>query len=329
MSKESRVGVQIIPADVETILDYEPFIATLPKIDEITPVVGGVAHRVFQIMSDSSKYYLKIRGDRFASVPEIMCNPEDIIFEYRALSAFHQIAPDNFPQIFAFNKDRHYLILSDAMPNGEKMEDLFLKREVTPKMLFNLGRTLAQIHEASSSCHEAVRPDGDDEYYQTVLGHRFGYRRNPVLDNLVQSLSTLGYKQLILGDVSPKNIGVNNDGELFIFFDLETAHQGDRVFDYAYFLGHILIHSLVSQDAILAVESYVQGYDQQNFDESVVKKIALGTMLYRLRSIISYPTGLDAEQTALLEQKIESILLQDLSRSDWLKIITIIQHGQK
>ena len=88
-------------------------------------MVGGVAHQVFQIRSGSNKYYLKIRGDKFATIPEITCNPADIAIEHKALIKFNQIAPDNFPQVLSFNENLHYLILSDAIPDGEKMEDLF------------------------------------------------------------------------------------------------------------------------------------------------------------------------------------------------------------
>lgn len=329
MRKEDFIKTGTVQPEVDNILESDNFLLSLPRIDGISSVMGGVAHQVFQIRSGDKRYYLKIRGDRFASVPEIICNPADIVFEYRALTAFHQVSPDNFPQVLAFDEDRHYLILSDAMPNGEKLENLFLEEKVTPLMLFNFGSTLSRIHVASSSCQETVRDGGDHVYYHTVLGHRFGYRHHPVLDNLVQSLSALHNKQLILGDASPKNIGVNNNGELFIFFDLETAHQGDVMFDYAYFLGHILVHSLVSAETTLAdVENYIQGYGQHDFDDLMVKQIALGTMLYRLRSIIPYPTGLDIEQTAVMEQKVESMLPHDLTRSSWAEIIAFILYEQ-
>lgn len=328
MRKEYNNARAIQPR-VDNILNSDNFLLSLPHIDRISPVTGGVVHQVFQIVSGDKRYYLKIRGNRFASIPEITCNPADIVFEHRALTAFRQVSPDNFPQVLAFDEDRHYLILSDAMPNGEKMKDLFLKKEITSTTLFNFGRTLKGTHIASSSCHDAIRDGGDQAYYHTVLGHRFGYRHDPTLDGLVQSLSALDNKQLILGDASPKNIGVNNNGGLFIFFDLETAHQGDVVFDYAYFLGHILVHSLASaESALTAVESYIQGYGQHDFDDLMVKQIALGTMLYRLRSIIPYPTGLDTMQTAVMEQKVESMLPHDLTRPSWAEIITFIHYGQ-
>lgn len=329
MGREGFIRTGIIQPEVDNILDGDSFLLSLPRIDEISPIMGGVAHQVFQIRSEDNRYYLKIRGDRFASIPEITCNPADIVFEYRALTALHQAAPDNFPQVLAFDEDKHYLILSDAMPNGEKLEDLFLKGEVTPTMLFNFGETLTRIHSASSSYQDAVRDGGDHVYYHTVLGHRFGYRHNPVLDSLVQSLSALDSKQLILGDVSPKNIGANNNGESFIFFDLETAHQGDVVFDYAYFLGHILVHSLASAETTLTnVESYVQGYGRHNFDDLMIKQIALGILLYRLRSVIPYPTGLDIEQTVVMEQKVESMLPYDLAQLSWAEIIAFLHHEQ-
>lgn len=329
MRKEDFIKTGAVQPEVDNILESDNFLLSLPRIDGISSVMGGVAHQVFQIRSGDKRYYLKIRGDRFASVPEIICNPADIVLEYRALTAFHQVSPDNFPQVLAFDEDRHYLILSDAMPNGEKLENLFLEEKVTPLMLFNFGRTLSKIHTSSSSCRDSVRPGSDSGYYQTVLGHRFGYRHNSVLDEMVQTLSDLDNKQLILGDVAPKNIGVSDDGKRFIFFDLETAHQGDAIFDYAYFLGHILIHSLASADSASSnVNSYSQGYGQHDFDDLLIKRLALGTILYRLRSVIPYPTQLDANRTVTVEKRIESLLPYDLDQLNWKKIVGLILYEQ-
>lgn len=329
MNKEYSNRTEAIPQEISSILASDNFLLSLPEINNVLKISGGVAHQVFQINAGINRYYLKIRGDRFASIPEITCNPKDIEIEYRALESLHQVAPDNFPKVFNFNKDKNYLILEDAIPNGEKLEDLLLRGETVPQMFFNFGQTLAKVHDASSLCKEPVRIDGDQAYYKTVLGHRFGYRNNPTLNSLIKSLSALQDKQLILGDVSPKNIGVNDNGTNFMFFDLETAHQGDIVFDYAYFLGHILIHNLTSSSTNLydAME-YMKGYGDHKFEELMVKRIALGTMLYRLRSIVPYPTRLNASQTADVEKKIESILPYDLTKIDWPKTISLICYEQ-
>ena len=329
MNKEYSSRTEVIPQEISSILASDNFLLSLPKINNVLKISGGVAHQVFQINAGINRYYLKIRGDRFASIPEIACNPKDIEIEYRALESFHQVAPDNFPKVFNFNQDKNYLILEDAMPNGEKLEDLFLKGKTTPQMFFNFGQTLAKIHDASSSCKKPIRINGDRAYYKTVLGHRFGYRNNPILDSLIESLSALKNKQLILGDVSPKNIGVNDNGKNFMFFDLETVHQGDTVFDYAYFLGHILIHNLTSSSANLEdVTEYMKGYGDHKFEELMVKRIALGIMLYRLRSIVPYPTRLNAIQATEVERNIESLLPHDLTKLDWPKAISLIRYEQ-
>lgn len=331
MRKEDEIAKSKLPlAGVENIISSDKFLLSLPRIDNVSPVTGGVAHKVFQITSgDNVRYYLKIRGSRFESIPEIACDPADIATEYKALMVLHQIAPDNFPQVLSFNETLHYLILSDAILDGEKMEDLFLKNKVTPSMLFNFGYTLSRIHASTASYRDPIRTNGDSEYYQTVLGHRFGYRRNPVLDDLVKKLSDLDEKQLILGDVSPKNIGVSDNGKKFILFDLETAHRGDTVFDYAYFLGHILIHSLTSAETALAnIDSYNQGYGQHKFNDLLVKRLALGTILYRLRSLVPYQTQLNAKQTAIIEERVESLLPYALDQLSWSKIVEFVIYGQ-
>jgi len=316
-----------IPQEVIDIVNHDTFISSLPTTEELASVSGGVTHLVYRITSEEDKYYLKIRKDRFVQIPEITCNPADIAIEHRALTTFHQVSPENFPRVLSFNQDKFYMVLSDAIPNGEKLETLFLEDEVTPRMLFNLGGTLRRIHDRSMTFTQGLRTDDDAARYEELLEHRFGYRHHLVLDELVDQLRKQGSRQLVLGDPSPKNIGANNDGELFMFFDLETAHKGDTVFDYGYLLGHVAIHTFTSPaTAVEAIKSYTKGYGEHTFNEETVKRIALGIMLYRLDSIIPYPLRLDTEERTRTQQRIEEVLAYNLGYANWPEVIKMLQY---
>jgi len=70
--------------------------------------------------------------------------------------------------------------------------------------------------------------------------------------------------------------------------------KGNIVFDYGYLLGHIALHTLTSPEKIMAsMEAFMKGYGETDFKEETVKKIALGSMLYRLDSIVPYLVNLD------------------------------------
>lgn len=325
-TNRNHLDLSSIPPFVRDIIRTDSFLARLPGADEVSPVPGGVSHSVYLMRCGEARYFLKIRGDRFARIPEILCNPDDIAVEYAALSLFHELASENFPRVLAFDEKRHYMVLSDAMPNGVKLEAMFLQHTVTSPILFTFGQTLKQIHVLASTYRQDLRMSGDQGHYDIKLQHRFGYRHNHVLDRLVISLREQGNRHLILGDVAPKNIGVNDGGTRFIFFDLEEAHRGDAVFDYGYFLGHILVHTitmpLLAEEAI---NSYIRGYGEPDFDEGMVKQIALGTVLYRLGSIIPYPTCLSPNQRIVAQKQIEDALLLNLTKTTWGEILSIVQ----
>jgi hypothetical protein len=144
-----------IPEDIYDIVNQDAFISSLPVINEIVPVTGGVAHYVYLVTAGQERFYIKIRGDRFIQIPQIVCNPADIAIEYRALSLFHNVSPENFPRVMSFNSEKFYLVLSDGIPNGEKLEALFLEQRVTCPMLFHLGQTLRlcwRMRLVSSDC---------------------------------------------------------------------------------------------------------------------------------------------------------------------------------
>lgn len=329
MGKEQLASYEGIPPRVVEIINHDAFLLSLPRIDNLTPVVGGVAHDVYQVISSGENFYLKIRDTRFSQIPEISCDPAEIVFEYQALTLFKCLAPENFPYVLSFNPEQFYLVLSDAISDGKKLEDLFLEEMVIPEMLFVFGKTLKKIHKLSQQHQEGLRPDGDKAHYEAKLQHRLGYRHSQVLDGVIEALRCQKDKQLILGDVAPKNIGVNDSGRQFIFFDLEDAHLGDVIFDYAYFLGHLLIHTFTSPSiSVKAIENYEKGYDGDNFDQALVKKIVLGIMLYRLGGIIPYATNLDANQKIAVEKNVETLLSEDLVNTTWSEIIEAINHGQ-
>ena len=173
-----------------------------------------------------------------------------------------------------------------------------------------------------------LRSGGDTAHYEKKLRDRFGYRHNPVLDEMIDDLRR-EKRQLILGDVAPKNVGVNNKGDLFIFFDLEDAHRGNAIFDYGYLIGHILLHTFTSpEDAIEDIKAFCKGYSSDQFDEETVRKIALGIMLYRLGSIVPYQTNLTSDQKLAVQRRVEGVLSKELVLRPWAEIVSVLKYGE-
>jgi hypothetical protein len=313
----------ILPHDVHDILASDPFLSSI-HLDAVAPITGGVAHRVYRIESGMDAYYLKIRGDHFVAIPTIACNPDDIIYEYRALSAFAGAVPDHFPEVLSFNGDRHYLALSDVVKDGSKLEQVLVGGSRPPEGLFELyGKTLATIQRKTANITQSVRLEGDETYYHAVLGHRYGYRKHPVLITMVDTLSHLSNRQLIMGDPAPKNMGYHQKEQHLTFFDLETAHQGNPEFDYAYGLAHAILHTIpIIESMQQAVRDFLTGYGEVSYDSQLIYQLTLGIVLYRLHSIIPYPIALSSREKAIMEAHVEQELFNITGKESWPDIIT-------
>jgi hypothetical protein len=320
MMLERNYAVDGLAEDVIGILETDTFLTGLPAITAVGPVPGGVAHRVFGIDTDDGRFYLKIRGDHFATIPAIACNPEDIAHEYRALTVFGDIAPDHFPKVMSFDAARHYLIVSDVIgPDGIKMESLLSGESPVPDGLYRTyGETVGTVVRAAAAVREPIREGGDDTYYRTVLSHRLGYRNHPVLNRTIARLAELPDRQLIMGDPAPKNIGVRDGGGKLTFFDLETAHLGNPVFDYAYGLAHVALHTADNPDRMMAAAAdYLKGYGDAPYDPALARNIVLGVMLYRLNGIIPYPVPLPPDGRQRLETAVLAALDDTDNQESW------------
>ena len=60
MNKEYRSQAEAIPQEISRLLASDNFLISLPKINNVLKISGGVTHQVFQINAGINKYYLKI-----------------------------------------------------------------------------------------------------------------------------------------------------------------------------------------------------------------------------------------------------------------------------
>ncbi len=99
------------------------------------------------------------------------------------------------------------------------------------------------------------------------------------------------------------------------------------MFDFAYLLAHVVLHTFTNPTiAVNAVESYLKGYGKQDYNEEMVKQIVLGIILYRLSSIIPYPTQLTPDQKEIVQKKTELALPLRLKDATWPELIHLLQY---
>lgn len=278
----------------------------LAQVEAIRPASGGVVHHVWAIETRGARFYAKIRANTLSGVPEIHCEPRDVEHEAKAISLFHNLAPDLFPRLVHSDPDNGLLIMTDVVVEGHVLEELLLERAVSPQIARRLGATLRRIHECAKSEKNAIRGDREDVFACTKLEHKLGPAGHPDTPIFMQRLAS--GSQLIIGDASPKNIAFHSAEHRFTFFDLEDAHLGHPSFDVGFLIGHLLLHNY--GDASTAeryVAAFCEGYGPHP-DCDLAQFVAAATFHYRLNSIIPYCVTPSGNERVLLLGNASAIL---------------------
>ena len=298
----------------------------LGKIIRTEIATGGLVSHVYKVTGEKQKGIVKIRGTHLAKLPQIPINPKDVDYEWSALQFLSQIEPSTFPQPLALDREASMILMTDIIPSGKTLEQRFEARDVKPEEIKDLGSTIARIHKKLAPSKESMRDGQDEQAYSSDLRRRLGCQENqesPALDKIIDRLADLP-KQPILGDLAPKNIGWGRDGQITIC-DLESFYQGDLLFAYGYTAGHILLHTL--DDAAISedfVSNLLRGYqsedNQTNFDNLLLKQIALGSTLYRLNNTI-VPYSLSLSQEEKLKKATVAFELLEKESLSWHDLI--------
>ncbi|MER5557082.1 phosphotransferase [Streptomyces sp. NPDC002506] len=115
------------------------------------------------------------------------------------------------------------------------------QRAATVEECTRLGTALTRIHHATTGLPPLRDGDGDD---LCSVEHAYGYCLRAcghhALDEACRRLEALPGRQLILGDVCPKNLSLAAGRTAFV--DLDNVHTGAPLFDLAYLLAHLVLH---------------------------------------------------------------------------------------
>ncbi|MGW0896226.1 phosphotransferase [Streptomyces goshikiensis] len=252
---------------------------------------GNVAH-VFSVRGPAGRVIIKIRREHFARIPSLRADPALIGDERRLLELYDAAAPGVFPRVLAFHDDTHAMVLSDVFPDGRTYHQHLTERSATAGEMARLGRTLRRIHQATRDAHAPQRqnldphfPDYQRDFALRSLGH-------PALDAACAEMACRPERQLILGDLAPKNISIT-DARIGLC-DLDNAHHGWPLYDLGYFAGHLLIHHLTRPHELPAlVTALLMGYQGKRTltrqDAALTATVAAGVVLYRLSdSVVPY-----------------------------------------
>lgn len=275
-SLESVVGEQNAGQILEEVQ------GSIGEVSKFKQVGGGLVHYVYRVTGDAQSAYLKLRANHYSGIPNISTQPELIVNEKRAIELFSVHSGEYFPEILLYSSALHFLLLSDVMPGGTTLDKQYSRGKVSPTDIFQLGRVIGSIHEASNT-QEPVRTPNDKQYQSNLMLYALESYKHPVL--LAASEEHKRRKtQLLIGDLSPKNTYV--EGEIVRMCDLENAHQGALPYDQAFAIAHVLLHHPRREAAIVAMWAFLDGYESNGGDidhgDALLAQTLHGILLYRL-----------------------------------------------
>ncbi|KNE83328.1 aminoglycoside phosphotransferase family protein [Streptomyces xinghaiensis] len=255
---------------------------------------GNVAH-VFSVRGPAGRVIIKIRREYFARIPSLRADPALIGDERRLLELYHAAAPGVFPRVLAFHDDTHTMVLSDVIPDGRTYHQHLIERSATAGEMARLGRTLRRVHQATRDARPPQQQHPDPRF--PIYQQDFALRSpgHPALDAACAEMADRPDRQLVLGDLAPKNIGIT-DARIGLC-DLDNAHHGWPLYDLGYFAGHLLIHHLTRPHELPAlVMALLMGYQGKRAltrpDAVLAATVAAGVVLYRLSDgVVPYSLG--------------------------------------
>ena len=305
--------------------------ALVGKISRIDAVSGGLVNYVYRIKGDKGTVYLKIRGERFSALPELRTDPKEIQYERKAIDIFSSEFPEVFPKLFAFYPEKSLMVLSDVMKDGNNLEGVLINGNFTSEQAYGLGQVIGKIHASFRSRDVPIRDDGEMVYYEKNMWYKLGYRGN-YMDNIIAELRTYP-KQLVLGDLSPKNIYVTSTGKITIC-DLETSHMGNTIFDVGFLAAHIILHNITNENKALEFASkFLCGYSYENNDSinnEMLNKVILAIILYRVDNpVIPYNHNLGYYECFALTHIAEHLITEKgLSLNEIIKKMSMgVKHA--
>jgi|GEM_PF-2391653 len=275
----------------------------------VEEIEGGIVHDIVYIKDKKRDSYLKTRLDHFKTDSSIKIGALDMVHEYKALLLVRRACGPIVPRVFFF-KDNFILLENIKKPNDKNLYDLIRAQKITEEDIFKIAESIKTIHIDLRNEKMIRSPRDEKAQYDNYLYWRFGIWKNKSLAALMDNLKTNGSKQLILGDLNPKNIVM---GKTIKYFDLETLHLGDKEFDIGFFLGHLLLSYFNNLSAgKKLIKKFRENYNFDDSQEKLIVNICLGTIFYRMKTNFSYEVSFQINKKEMTD-KISRLLEKNIS----------------
>jgi 5-methylthioribose kinase len=269
-----------------------------------TPLSGGVSSDIWRVDAPSGRYCAKraLPRLRVAALWEapVSRNAEEV----RWLNTTRAWVGDQVAQVIAHDEAAGIAVLAWYDPaSWRNWKTELLAGRVEPACGTRLGTLLGTVIRRSVATPGLDREFANHHLFDALrIDPFFRHVRNrhPSVAAVVELLET-DRRALVHGDFSPKNVLVNDAGEVIVL-DAECATWGSPAFDAGYLLAHLLLKHLHTGNGalLLTARSFWQAFRAAAGGElgdldSPARRVLGGMLLARVdgKSPVEYLNALD------------------------------------
>lgn len=316
--KEQRTNEQIIDSIfINLQLNKEDVV--------LESVIDGFVHYVYKITDKKSDiiYFIKIRRNHFHSNQSIQIEPEDIGIEYKSIKLVSQLLPGIAPPIVYFNEADSVICMEDIRGQMPTVAEILYNHQI--EYYEKIGQEIGQLHSSLQKISTPIREGGFEQvFYNNNLYYRLGFLGIPEVDIIIAQLARLP-KQVIHGDLNPKNLVFDTKASKLKIYDWETMHLGNQIFDLAFFEAHLVLEHCNEPEKLKSIISiFKDGYEGfvELSGKSLEIPLIFALILYRLKSGFNYPTKHAIDKKHLIGVSLE--IIKDKSLWFWPRVYGIL-----
>ena len=271
----------MIPTSEDIIQFVTDSIPSFEASGNVEKLSGGNLNFVWRVFGNPSPVIVKHAPPFIAAAPDIPINPDRIIFEATALRLLNNeylpfpgghIHP---PTPIHIDSEKHILIMEDI----GNVPTLDVAVQIDNKLGAQLGLYLANLHSKSNRNEIGKQELNNISIQQTRLDVQYSQIASLLADVGIVDAEELGKKAqelgekylnpgrcLIMGDLWPRSILVQNSPPLLYLIDWEFAHYGRPSQDIGHLMAHLHMLGHRAQDTITKAgfqsfaSSFIQSY---------------------------------------------------------------------
>ncbi len=224
-------------------------LATRAEVRRVVPLTGGVSSDIARVDLPARRIVVKFALDKLKVKEDWFAPVDRNLSEYEWIRAAARVDAGAVPSPIARSPALNGFAMDFLEGEGVYLwKAALLDGRVEPEVARAVGDVLGRFHAAGA--REEFDPgffDNHDDFHALRLEPYllFTAGKYPALKDRLHGLAEALYAAdttLIHGDVSPKNIMVQNGQPVFV--DAETATMGDPVFDVAFCMNHLVMKAV-------------------------------------------------------------------------------------